>query len=222
MADMGAGGELAPAMITNLETYEVIRCMFRPKEYTFRKSNTWTQGQSTGRNVPQLEFSGGNPATLNMELFFDTYELGVDVRLEFTNRLWNFMKISPTKINPRTGKGEPPRVEFRWGAAWSFKAVITEMTQRFTLFLPNGMPVRAVVTVVFQQVEDPGYFAFQNPTSHGLAGHKIRVVREGDVIDWIAFEEYGDATLWRRVADANGLDNPLRLQPGQALLIPPL
>ena len=215
-------GEFAPALITNMETFEVIRCMFRPKEYTFTKSNRWTMGRSTGRNVPQLEFSGGDAATLTMELFFDTYEQHMDVRLQYTNRLWNFMKISPRRTNPRTGRGEPPRVEFRWGAAWSFKAVITQMTQRFTMFMPSGMPVRAVVNVTFSQAEEPGEFPFQNPTSYGLAGHTIRVVRDGDTIDWIAYEEYGNPTFWRRIADANNLENPQRLRPGQTLVVPPL
>ncbi len=220
MPDAAASG--APATITNLDTGESVNCLFRPKEYTFTKQNNWTRNTVKGGDVPQLEFQGGDSARLTMELFFDTYEKKVDVRAAFTNRLWSFMKINPNKVNPNTGKSEPPRVEFRWGAMWSFRAVITQMTQRFTLFLPTGTPVRAVVSVTFQQAEDTGRFPFQNPTSHGLAGHKTRVVREGDTIDWISFEEYGNATLWRRIADANNLDNPLRLTPGQVLLVPPL
>ena len=216
-----SGGDLAPATVTNLETQESVECMFRPKEYTFSKANNWNFATTKGKNVPQLEFKGGDAATLTMDLFFDTYEKGTDVRTRYTNKLWGFMKINTAKMNQKTGKSEPPKVEFRWGAAWSFKAVITKMTQRFTLFLPDGTPVRATVNVVFQQAEDTGQYPFQNPTSHGLAGHKLRTVREGDMIDYIAFEEYGVPTLWRRIADANHIDDPLRLTPGQVLVIPP-
>ena len=38
----------------------------------------------------------------------------------------------------------------------------------------------------------------------------------------IAATEYDDPSQWRRIADANGIENPLDLEPGQELLIPPI
>ena len=38
----------------------------------------------------------------------------------------------------------------------------------------------------------------------------------------IAFREYDDPAQWRRIAEANGIDDPLALQPGRRLLIPPI
>jgi len=214
-------GELAKATITNLDTGNSVECMFRPKEYTFSKTNSWTQGQVTGGNIPQLEFSGGQPTTLSMELFFDTYESGKDVRKEYTNGIWELMNVTPLTTDPRTGKGRPPICEFRWGSMWSFKAVITRITQRFTLFLPDGTPVRATLTVSFQQVVDENAFPRQNPTTGGGFGYKARVIKEGETIDWIAYDEYGDASMWRFLADTNRLDNPMKLESGQVLSIPP-
>ena len=46
-------------------------------------------------------------------------------------------------------------------------------------------------------------------------------VNEGDTIDWIAFEEYGDSAMWRFIAETNNLDDPLRLKTGQVLVIAP-
>lgn len=228
LAGMGAGmgvptqqGELAKATVTNLDTAKSVECMFRPKEYTFSKSNSWTQGRVTGANVPQLEFSGGQPTTLAMELFFDTYEMGKDVRKEYTNAIWDLMMVSAMTRDPRTGKGRPPICEFRWGSMWSFKAVITRISQKFTLFLPDGTPVRATLNVTFQQVEEEGVYPRQNPTTGGGFGYRTRVVKEGETIDWIAYDEYGDASLWRFVADTNGLDNPMKLETGQVLSIAP-
>jgi nucleoid-associated protein YgaU len=48
------------------------------------------------------------------------------------------------------------------------------------------------------------------------------MVKEGDTIDWIAFDEYGDCAMWRYIADTNGLDDPGRLRPGQVLAIAPM
>jgi nucleoid-associated protein YgaU len=46
-------------------------------------------------------------------------------------------------------------------------------------------------------------------------------VRDKDTIDWIAFDEYGDSSMWRFIADTNNLENPRRLKPGQVLAIAP-
>lgn len=44
---------------------------------------------------------------------------------------------------------------------------------------------------------------------------KVREVKIGDTLPVIAADEYGDARLWRLIAEANGLDDPLRF-PGEA------
>jgi len=51
---------------------------------------------------------------------------------------------------------------------------------------------------------------------------KRRVVRRGDTLDRIAFEEYGDARQWRPIADKNAdqVPDPRRLTPGIELEIP--
>jgi nucleoid-associated protein YgaU len=38
----------------------------------------------------------------------------------------------------------------------------------------------------------------------------------------VAYRAYGDAALWRDVAEANGIDDPTRLRPGTRLLLPAL
>ena len=215
-------GELAKATITNLDTKKSIECMFRPKEYTFSKSNSWTRGQVKGKNTPELEFSGGQPTTLTLELFFDTYESGKDVRKAYTNAIWDLTMVNPKTKDPKTHKGRPPMCEFRWGSMWSFKAVITSINQKFTLFLPDGTPVRATLNVTFQQVEEEGIYPRQNPTTGGGYGYRTRVVKEGETIDWFAYDEYGDPAQWRFLDDINRLENPMRLEAGQVLSVTPL
>jgi nucleoid-associated protein YgaU len=43
----------------------------------------------------------------------------------------------------------------------------------------------------------------------------------GDSLASIAYDEYEDARLWRALAEANHLDDPMRLPPGTELLVPP-
>lgn len=210
------------AIVVNLDTQDRARCRFRPKEMTISKQNAWTASQVKGANVPTLEFGGGGNAKLTLELFFDSSREGDDVRTE-TQKIWDMMLInrSSSSYNERTKKGEPPKVQFQWGNMSSFTGVIEDIQQKFVLFKPDGTPVRAILTVSFQQFGDENYVPRQNPTSEGMAGYRVRAVVPGDTIDMIAYQEYGDPTKWRRLAEANNLIDPLNLSAGTFLAVPP-
>ena len=213
---------LARAQIINLDApgSAPIPCMFNPTQYSFAKQNTWTVGTATGANMPPVEFGGGQPATLQMQLFFDTYACAKDVRAEYTDAIWRLMLVDDRLKDQKNRKGRPPRVRFQWGAAWSFDAVLTSITQNFTLFLADGTPVRATLDVSFQQIRDSSHFARQNPTSGGVSRGRLWTVKEGDTLALIAYREYGDATRWRPIAEVNRLSEVRRLRPGTVLEIP--
>ena len=210
------------AAIINLKTNETIYCQFNPNEYTVSKTNDWTAKAKKGANVGKTEFGGGQPANLKLQLFFDTSEAGEDVRNQ-TRKLWDLMLIDPQTKNSKSNKGEPPQCQFRWGKGKDgyFTAVIKTISQKFTMFLGDGTPVRATLDVTFQQYKDEAIFPPQNPTSHSAA-RKIWVVVEGQTLDWIAYQEYGDPAQWRHIAEMNHLDNPFDLHAGQILNLTPL
>jgi predicted Zn-dependent protease len=217
---MESNVSLAKAAIINLDQPgPPITCMFNPKEYTFSKRNRLTQGKNSGKDMPQMEFGTGKPASLKMQLFFDTYVTGQDVR-EYTDAIWALAMIDESLKDPKTQKARPPLVRFQWGKTWSFEAVLTRITQKFTLFLDTGTPVRATLDVMFQQMKDSTQLRPQNPTSGGVGGEQIWTVKAGDTLAWIAYKAYGDSNLWRRIADENGLINVRRLMPGMRLVIP--
>ena len=226
-----AGGQgvvsLTKAALINVDAEgppQPIECMFNPKEYTFSKANSWGAAETKGTDVPPLEFKSGNPTTLSLQLVFDTYEQGVDVRKKHTDAIWNLMRVDD-KLKDKNNKGRPPRVRFQWGKSsnsrtWAFEAVITKIQQKFTLFLGDGTPVRAVLDVTFQQVTDEGLLPPQNPTSGGREGLRLWTVQEGDTLAWIAHKEYGDSNEWRRIADRNRLREVRALRPGMTLELP--
>jgi hypothetical protein len=213
-------GGLEPAVIVNKNTNDQVSCMFNPYEYTITKQNQYETGETRGRNIPRVSFSQGGAQRLQLRLFFDTYGEGTDVRAH-TDALWQMMMVDEDRADQNTGMSEPPHVIFRWGR-FQFEAVITQMTQRMTLFLKDGTPVRTVVEIGLQQVIDEEEHAGQNPTSGGGVAPKTRVLYAGDRLDLIAWQEYGDSTKWRQIAMANGLLDPLHLRPGRTLIVPPL
>jgi nucleoid-associated protein YgaU len=61
-----------------------------------------------------------------------------------------------------------------------------------------------------------------NPTTRAMAGHGVHTVQDGDSLPSIAYRAYGDATRWRAIAEANGIDNPLHVRRGTPLVVPRL
>ncbi len=230
--------ELAQAEIKDVDHGGGVKCMFNPKEYAFSKQNSWTYKPTKGTNIGLFEFGSGQPATLQMQLFFDTYAnvrggtstggTPKDVRTEYTAKIWDMMKIDPnlkgsigtSGKHSKDAKGRPPVVIFQWGKTWTFKAVITSITERFTLFLSDGTPVRSTLDVAFQQIQDKDVHPTTNPTSGGVGGERIWTVSAGDTLAWIAYKEYGDPNLWRLIANANRLTKVRQLTPGMILEIP--
>ena len=58
-----------------------LTCLFNPTEYSIAKTNNWKTKDNVGKNVPQVDFTGGGAKQLSLTLFFDVLEQpGADVR----------------------------------------------------------------------------------------------------------------------------------------------
>lgn len=197
---------------------------YNPKEYTVSKANTWKAPEANkGSNSPPLEFGGGQPMEFGqLELFFDSYETGEDVRRKYTDKLFKLMEINtglPAGTTQRTG--QPPKCKFQWGTVFSFHCYVAKVSCTFTLFLADGTPVRATTKIDLKQAVDDTQQPGTNPSSGGEGGERGYVVKPSDRLDLISYQMFGNAGHWRVIARANNLANPLQIRPGQTLVIPP-
>ncbi len=208
---------LAKAVIVARDLGQRLECRFNPTEYTVAKSANWKRTPARGAaTAPRAEFVGTNPESLRMELLFDGWDSGsgdvstdVEALMAWTN---------PTAASIDQNLPAPPIVFFQWGNRSLFDAYVQAVTARYVLFRNDGTPVRATAAVTFEEV--PSEPARQNPTSGGQ-GRRAHVVSAAESLQLIAYREYGDPALWRGLAVANGIVDPLRLTPGTSLLIPP-
>src|ERR1700679_3632174 len=143
---------LAKAKITVEATGAVFPVMFNPEEYTLNKDNNFASQSIPGLSGPILQFVAGNLRTLEMELFFDTYEAQTDVRSQ-TDNIVNLLNIN-------SSLHAPPVLRIGW-ASLQFRGVLARVSQKFVLFLPDGTPVRAKLTVSFSEYIDPNQEAKQ-------------------------------------------------------------
>src|SRR3954452_1311557 len=102
--------ELEKAIVINTVTAETIPVMFNPSEYTINQDNNYASMGIPGLSGPLLQFVHGNARTLEMELFFDTYEenrrgsevvnkAGDDVRVQ-VKKFVGLMEINPESHAP--------------------------------------------------------------------------------------------------------------------------
>ncbi len=173
--------------------------------------NTIAEIGIPGREKSPIQYVRGNLRTLSMELFFDTYEKPrdqQDVRAE-TQRITALLEKSPTTQ-------APPVLLVTWGSL-QFTCVLETAKQRFIMFLADGTPVRARLTVAFKEFEQvrvevqQGLFIIP-PT--------VRNVLEGETLSKLAHDYLGDAGAWRVIATLNNIDDPRRIPPGTPVLIP--
>ncbi len=186
--------------------------LFNPKEYALSKSVPWTPQDSSGVDAPALQFTTGQGETLDLELFFDTFERNHAVT-DLTGPIHNLALID-------AGLHRPPRVLVSWGKL-KFEGHIESVNQRFTMFRSDGVPVRATMSIKLREAVDPHDQAQRRPRESPDHA-KLHAVRRGETLQSIAAKEYDDPGQWRRIADANGIDDPFRLEPGQRLLVPPI
>ena len=205
-----------------------IKVLFNPNEYTIEKGNTYQSTSLPGLATPVAQFVTGNADTLSMEFFFDTYSPSSkqasvtareDVR-KHTRPLAELLDIDPELQ-------APPVVRFIWGTpigtpkGLHFEAIIAKLSQRFTMFLDDGTPVRAVVNVTFteyktveQQLKELGRRSADRTTRHTL--------KDGDSLWFLAAENYNDVNEWRAIALENQIENPRLLTAGRPIASPPL
>ena len=192
---------------------------FNPKELALTKTAKWKRdAQRNAKKSGVPEFTGSDPAKLTLEMFFDATDKMDASVVKRVEQL--FACCVPTDASRDQKKGSPPWVVFHWGGMVGFPAYVSTVSAKYTLFTPGGTPIRALCSVTLEEIsgEQPG----QNPTSGALAARSRHVVVAGDSLHSIAYQAYGRSGLWREIAHANDVDDPLRLRPGTALLIPAL
>lgn len=197
-----------------------IEFAFNPKEFSISKSASWERsGQRGATTAAMPQFTGSEPATLSVEIFLDgTEEQNPTVAAKIRKLL---DAVTPLQATVNDNNPSPPWVIFGWGRFLSFVAILKQVSARYTMFRSDGTPLRATATLTLEEVPTTPP-PRQNPTSGALAASRSHTVIAGDTLHSIAYAEYSDPARWRDLAEANAIDDPMRLTPGTPVLVPNL
>ncbi|APR88481.1 hypothetical protein A7982_13830 [Minicystis rosea] len=238
--------KLTIAYETNTEGVfdQKIQALFNPTQVVLDNNVEWRLDQSaldsTVAQSRELNLESVKPASLTLDLFFDTYEGGPrsgaglgrlsGARIS-TLALDSSAPTSATSILAYTRQMQkltrfnrelhrPSVCKLQWGAWPIFQGVLANLSQEFSLFLEDGTPVRANLRCTFTEYLSDGQTAKNELHSPDVA--KTYTVHPGDTLINIAAVLYGDASQWRVIAEANHIQSPRRITAGQVLAIPKL
>jgi hypothetical protein len=131
-----------------------ITAQYNPKELGVDKSVSWSPAKHAKGNAPALEFTAGTGRSLSLELTFDGFEEGVDVHTKYVDKL-----VALTLVKNADGSNDddkrPPKVMLVWGGGKlpKFIGVVESVSTKYTMFLPDGTPVRATCTVKLKEAD---------------------------------------------------------------------
>ena len=201
---------------------------FNPATYTVSRTVSYGGNQNDNgtqlqqKNYPVLNYTGGNNDTLSLELMFNKYEFQhYSNQVKYTSDDLSIIK-EVKEIEALTllkdSLHRPPLCKFVW-SSFSFEGYVTSFSANYTMFLDDGTPVRAKVNLTIQGAEsgNDAKIPFQSPDRT-----KSRTLQEGQQLWEIAYEEYENPEMWREIAKANGIRNPLNIKCGMQLVIPAL
>lgn len=196
-----------------------IKFQFNPAQLELSQSANWQASPAVAtRAAARVEFLGSDQQSLDLEIFLDASDRPGHTKVrDDVEALLSCLRPARSSLPDRPS---PPWVIFEWGGFTTvrFVAYVRQVSASYTLFSATGAPVRATCRVSLEEIpqDTPG----QNPTSGALTARSVHRLVAGDTLQSLAWREYGDATAWRVIAEANEIDDPMRLEPGRELLLP--
>jgi hypothetical protein len=195
----------------------VIEVCFNPPEYTTNKGIGFDEPKNPGLESPIIKYKQGDSQKFTLDLLLDTYTSykgrgsREDLHEKYINRFEKLMDID-------RDMHAPPPCKILWGTL-EFIGVLENVKKNYTMFLGDGTPVRAKVTLEFKEYIPVDIQVKSNPR-HSPDRLKTYLLKEGDSLWQLSAASYGDPDHWRVIAEANNIDNPKNLEPGKEIMIP--
>jgi nucleoid-associated protein YgaU len=98
--------------------------------------------------------------------------------------------------------------------------MVESVKQKFTLFSPEGVPLRATLTLTLREYKTLDEQLAQLNLSSPERTHS-HVIQRGETLSSIAARFYQQPGDWRFIANANNIEDPRRLAVGTFLTVPP-
>jgi len=178
-----------------------------------------------------MQVATGNFATLAVSLYFDSItELENGGLLSRLPKMSDFLagakkpapevcKEMATMLKYNEHQHAPLKVRFVWGKL-DFIGYVASSTIRYNMFSSSGTPVRAKLDLLISGEETDILQKKMQRTFSSPNRTKERLLPETDQLWMLANQEYDDPSMWKVIAEANGILNPRKMGRATILKVP--
>jgi len=196
---------------------EDYRVFLNPESFSQKSENNYDTPRPPGASDDTPRFNYSSQGSVELSLLLDgTRPIDgktVNVKTEL-DKLRNLVFSYAGKIH------SPYYVKLTWGS-FIFNGRLTTFNVNYTMFRPDGRPLRAKVDLSFVHFVDANAAALQADRQSADLSHR-HLVQAGDTLPLLCYRIYGDARYYLQVARHNQLLHFSRLVPGTILAFPPL
>jgi hypothetical protein len=198
---------------TAARSFEV---MMNPNTYSQKYEAQYQARQGAGNTSSPQVFEKIKPQDYSFELLFDGTGTAVQ-KVAVKEKLDEFLAVAAL---PDSELHRPMYLKLSWGTLTT-RCVLKSAEITYTLFNPDGTPLRARVRAAFSEFEDDQRRVARERKASPDLTH-VHTVRSGEHLSQLTNHYYGDPSRYLQVAAYNALDNFRELQPGQTLVFPPI
>jgi contractile injection system tube protein/LysM domain-containing protein len=207
-----------------------MKVQFNPEtlKVSFANQIATPAGAGDQSGTPARQFVGAGTTKLSLQLWFDiSAPLPENEQLDAEGRPVDDVRKLTQKvafyITPQEegDKFVPPAVRFLWGS-FQFDGLMESLEESLEFFSSEGKPLRASMTLNLSQ-QKITKFIFRSVAGSPQAGptpqagaRPLTQAPAGTTLQGLA-DSQGKGNSWQRIAEANGIENPRVLQPGQLI-----
>ncbi len=188
-----------------------------PEKYTHSHNINYNDKQALGSAGSSSKFEKTAPETISFELMFDATGA---IPGSSTDASQDVDKLKTVAYTFNGDIHSPNYLKLSWGSL-VFNGRLTSLEVNYTLFKPDGTPLRAKANVSFQSYVDAKTLALTEDKKSPDLTHAI-LFKSGDNLPNLCYQIYGDANYYQEVAKANGIIHYRNITPGTKLYFPPL
>lgn len=204
-----------------LEDSIKFEAQINPADFKHSHSIGYDTTKDMGASKTEAKFSATDPEEVSFSLVLDDTGVVEGVQDQPDSVKDQIALLGKVVYDYVSATGEPPYVRLLWGALIFFGR-LKSMSTTYSLFKPNGDPLRAKVDLSFVGATSRAERKLEN--NRASTGRMTRTVtaEEGDTVASLCMEIYQDCSYDTqvRVAQANGLKDLRQLDPGQTLTFP--
>jgi len=108
-----------------------------------------------------------------------------------------------------------------WGSEINFRCVLSNLDINYTLFEPDGSPIRVKINATFLHHKSREEILAESKASSPDLTHYVKT-KQGDRLDNLSYTTYKDNSFFQQIGSYNLLTNIRRLKTGIQLSFPPL